>query len=149
MIKRHALGSSIYEEGDTLLPFNHTIDDVKIQKVYEIKCLQKVVLADIIGDIDGLGIEFGKEDFIDANDKNKEANQIINDDKYLKEYLDAKGGRLKCLPLGYMQGNFAYYYSQRNEFIDSCINDLKQISKNHAKTLDYSSGEDEEFKDVV
>lgn len=39
MIKRHALGSSIYEEGDTLLPFNHTIDDVKIQKVYEIKCL--------------------------------------------------------------------------------------------------------------
>ena len=33
------------------------------QRVYELKYLQKVVLADIIGDIDSMGIEFNKEDF--------------------------------------------------------------------------------------
>ena len=46
-----------------------------------------------------------------------------------------------------MQGNFAYFYSQRNEFIDSCLSNIDSLSSNHIKTLDYSSGEDEEFKE--
>jgi hypothetical protein len=41
--------------------------------VYEIKHLQKVSLADIFGDIEGLGIEFSKEDFLDPSKSKKEA----------------------------------------------------------------------------
>ena len=47
-----------------------------------------------------------------------------------------------------MQGNFAYYYSQKNEFIDSCLKDVKSLSVNHSKAFDYSSGEDDDFKEM-
>lgn len=80
LIKRHALGSSIYDEGDSdysSIPFRHNEDDNQFQKVYEIKNLQKVSLADIFGDIEGLGIDFAKEDFVDPSKSKKDAQEII------------------------------------------------------------------------
>lgn len=105
-------------------------------------------MADILGDLEGLGIEFGKEDFVvEKKGASKESEEFILENKYLKDYLDQKGGKLKCLPLSYIQGNFAYYYSQRNEFLDATLKEVKSLAQNFAKTLDYSSGEDEEFKE--
>ena len=65
----------------------------------------------------------------------------------MREYVEAKGGKLKCLPLSFMQSNFAYFYSQRNSFIDSCMKDVKSLEKNYVKALDYSSGEDDEYRE--
>ncbi len=77
LIKRHALGSSIYDEdGDSeysSIPFRHNEEDIQYQKVYEIKNLQKVSLADIFEDIEGLGIDFAKEDFVDPSKSKKDA----------------------------------------------------------------------------
>ena len=76
LIKRHALGSAIYDQGESgyqQLPFKHNEDDIQYQRAYEIKHLQKVALADIFGDIEGLGIEFAKEDFVDPAKSKKEA----------------------------------------------------------------------------
>ena len=61
--------------------------------------------------------------------------------------MDKKGGVLKCLPLSYIQSNFATYYSARDEFVDETIENLKSFTENYASILGYSSGEDEEFKE--
>ena len=67
------------------------------QRAQELKYLKKIILGNVLDDIDSLGIEFKKdEDFI------KDKGGLIEDDKYLKEYLDNKGGRLKCLSLSYL-----------------------------------------------
>ena len=69
MIKKYALGNAIYDEGNESplqLPFKHSVDDVNYLKAYELKYLQKLTLKDLIGDIEGLGITFGKEDFEDS-----------------------------------------------------------------------------------
>jgi hypothetical protein len=44
-------------------------------------------------DIEGLGTEFEKKDF----EKESEV-----DDKYLREYLRKKGGKLSCQPISYL-----------------------------------------------
>ena len=67
--------------------------------------------------------------------------------KYFREYLDKKGGVLKCLPLSYIQTSFATYYSQRDDFLDKTVGDIKALAENYASTLGYSSGEDEDFKE--
>ena len=64
MIKRHALGNVINEH-DSPLPFKHSEEDVKYQKAYEIKALKKVSLVDTLGDIEGFGIEFKPEDYVE------------------------------------------------------------------------------------
>jgi hypothetical protein len=46
----------------------------------------------LLGDIEGLEIEFGKDDF----EEHKNSRETSVDDKYLKKYLEEKGGRLKC-----------------------------------------------------
>ena len=111
--------------------------------------MKKLALADVLGDLEGFGIEFGPDDFVDQKklQSNQEAQEFISDNKYFKEYFDKKGGILKCLPLSYMQSNFATYYSQRDEFLDKTVGDIKALSENYAQTLGYSSGEDEEFKE--
>lgn len=68
LIKRHALSTTIYDEGgmaQTFLPFKHLKEDVEYQRLYELKYLKKVILADFFEDIEGMGLEFGKEDFVD------------------------------------------------------------------------------------
>jgi hypothetical protein len=52
--------------------------------------LQKIALADILGDIEGLGIEFSKDDFVDRakTKKGGVAEEIIQENKYLKDYLE-------------------------------------------------------------
>lgn len=139
LLKRHSLCSQIYEDGSsgqTSIPFKHNQADVDFQKAYDLKYVSKLVLADTLGDIEGLGIEFGKEDFEKVVAKDDRAQQYIDEDKYLKEYLDKKGGKLKCGPMSYMQGNFAFYHAQKNEYIDNSSKESKAI-------LDYSSGDDE------
>ena len=155
LIKRHALGSIIHDESapgtdqSSPLPFKFSKDDSTFQKAYEIKALQKLALTDVLGDLEGLGIEFGPEDFVDQKklQENQDAQDFIQGNKYFKSYLDKKGGVLKCLPLSYIQSNFATYYSARDEFVDQTIGDVKSLSENYASILGYSSGEDEEYKE--
>lgn len=64
--------------------------------------MAKFVLADTLGDIEGLGVEFGKEDYEKEVAKDERAKQYIEEDRYLKEYLEKKGGKLKCGPLSYI-----------------------------------------------
>jgi hypothetical protein len=59
-----------------------------------------------------LGVQFGKEDFEKEIATDEASKAYINEDSYLKDYLEKKGGKLKCGPLSYIQGNFAYRYSQ-------------------------------------
>ena len=61
--------------------------------------------------------------------------------------MDKKGGVLKCLPLSYIQSNFATYFSAKDEFADETIGNIKSLSENYASVLGYSSGEDEEYKE--
>jgi len=70
LIKKFALGSAIYDEGTEgpqLLPFKHSQEDVNFLKAYELKYLKKLTLKDVIGDIEGLGIQFEKEDYEDPS----------------------------------------------------------------------------------
>lgn len=79
LIKKFALGSAIYDEGTEgpqLLPFKHSQDDVSYLKAYELKYLKKLTLKDLIGDIEGLGIQFDKEDFEDPSKQS----QLIKSD---------------------------------------------------------------------
>ena len=42
-----------------------------------------------------------------------------------------------------MQGNMAYYHSQRSEFLDEQMAKVKNLASNYASILDYTSGEDD------
>ena len=53
-----------HDSSGTALPFKYNKDDTLFLKAYEIKAIQKRALADILGDLEGLGIEFGPEDFV-------------------------------------------------------------------------------------
>ena len=96
-----------------MLPFRFTEEDAMFQRAYEVKGIQKIALADMLPDIEALGIEFGSEDFVDQKkiQENQDAQEFIQENKYFKSYLDKKGGVLKCLPLSYLQTNFATYHS--------------------------------------
>lgn len=84
LIKRHALCNSIYEEGELPgLPFKHKKEDEDYLRAYEIKYLQKTVMADTIGDIESLGVQLTKEDFEAEIAKDENAKKYIQEDKYL------------------------------------------------------------------
>ena len=148
LLKRHILGLTLYDEGnelnDTNPPFVHSKDDKLFIKAYQLKYLQRTVLADTIGDLDNLNVQFGKEDF-DTNIPEMQRD-FIESNKYMKEYMEKKGGKLKCGSLGYLQGNFGYYYSQKNSFIDECMKEVGTIAKTYPKIMDYSSGEEDDIK---
>ena len=114
LIKRHSLYTQIYEDGaseQAMIPFKHDFNDISYQKAYELKYMRKFVMADSIGDIEGLGVQLGKDDFEKEIAKDKKALEYIEEDKYLKEYLDKKGGKIKCGSLSYIQGNMAFYHA--------------------------------------
>lgn len=118
-----------------MIPFLHNKVDTDFVNAYDIKYMSKLVLADTLEDIEGLGVEFGKEDFEKEVAKDPKAQMYIEEDKYLKEYLDKKGGKLKCGSLSYIQGNFAYLHAQKSEFIENASKEAQEL-------LGYSSGED-------
>lgn len=72
MLKKHALGVALYEDGsgsqsgyESAIPFIHTEQDEQLERVYELKYLQKMTFVDIFGDIEGLDLDLTKEDFVE------------------------------------------------------------------------------------
>ncbi|CDW77264.1 UNKNOWN [Stylonychia lemnae] len=144
-LKRQALSQVIYDDNemmDAIPPFVHTKEDLYFKQASVLKQMKNVIMGNFVNDIDDLHIEFNKdEDYIKEKQGHK-SQQLVEDDKYLKEYLDNKGGRLKCLSLSYMQGNFAYLHSQRHHLIDESFKELGRKSINLVKNIDDLSEEE-------
>ncbi len=70
--------------------------------------------------------------------------EAISQDKHLKKYMEEKGGKLKCFPMSYMQSNYAFYYSQRNAFLDECLSSASNLKENYSSVIENNNSDDEE-----
>ena len=120
-VKKFALAKSVFDDTlgqDPEMPFrHHSKNDILKLEHAEHEILKKVSLVETFKDFSGLELELTPNDYLPES-KFRQNLQQHEDPAEIEAYLKSEEGgkgQVKCYPMSYIQGNFAYYHLKKLE----------------------------------